>query len=116
MNKKTDAIFNLLLIMLLLTLKLLMSSNPYAKATENSFGPKVFRVNFFGKEMGVAEQLTLETAKEWTTRSHNKLVVDINLTAYWNNITKISTRLLVVRVEKNTGGQWKSIGVDLNAF
>lgn len=80
------------------------------------FGPETFNIDFLGKETGTRLRVTALADNSWTAGSLNDLFVNISLTTYWSNISKVSVTMVVVRVEKQTSGNWKSIGVDLSAI
>jgi len=85
-----------------------------ASGVVTELGPEIFNIEFLGKETGTRLQLTAATDNLWTTGRSNDLNVDMSLKAYWSNVSKISATLVVVKVEKLSGGLWKSIGVDLS--
>jgi hypothetical protein len=87
-----------------------------AVALATKFGPETCNIDFLGKETGTRLQVTILTDDSWIAGSLNHLFVNMSLTAYWSNISKVSVTLVAIRVEKQTGGNWKSIGVDLSAI
>lgn len=86
-----------------------------ASGVVSEFGPETYNIDFLGKETGTRLEVTALADDSWTAGSLNDLFVNMSLTAYWSNISKVSVTLVAVRVEKQTGGNWKSIGVDISA-
>jgi hypothetical protein len=86
-----------------------------ASALATEFGPETFNIDFLGKETGTRLQVTVLTDDSWTAGNLNDVFVNISLTTYWSNISKVSVTMVTVRVEKQTGGNWKGIGVDISA-
>jgi hypothetical protein len=84
-------------------------------AVAAEFGPEAFNVEFLGEETGVSLQVAVLTDDSWKAGSLNDVFVDMTLTAYWSNVSDVSVTMVSVKVEKQTGGSWKSIGFDISA-
>lgn len=83
-------------------------------AAAAEFGPETLNIEFLGRETGARLRVTVRTDDSWTAGRLNDVFVNMSLTVYWSNVSKVSVTMVTVRVEKQTGGNWKSIGVDIS--